>query len=379
MGTLSGIDPFTGETRTVAFAEGEPVSALSKGGDDDCFLAPGLVDLQVNGYAGFDLNSGAVEPRTVSALARAMLAHGVTSFLPTVITASEEAISQALAAVASARDEDPIVRAMVPGIHVEGPFISPNDGPRGAHPAEHVRKPDIAEVERWQKACGGLVTMITLSPHWPESAAFIAAARDMGITIAIGHTDASAEEVHAAAQAGASLSTHLGNGAAATLPRHPNFIWAQLADDRLTAAFIADGHHLPADTLKAMTRAKGLEKSVLVSDVAALGGLAPGLYAQAIGGQVELTADGRLGIAGTPYLAGAARNLNEDIVSAMALTGLPLADVLRMATENPGRFAGGRGRIAIGGRADFVRFRLVPGRSSLEIVDVWLDGIKVVG
>lgn len=378
MTTLSGIDPFTGQAHTVAFAEGAPISALSEGGETGCFLAPGLVDLQVNGYAGFDLNSGAIEPETVSALARAMLAHGVTGFLPTLITASETAISQALAAIASAHESDPLVRDMVAGIHVEGPFISPEDGPRGAHPKEHVRAPDIGEVERWQAACGGLVRMITLSPHWAESDAFIAAARKMGIEIAIGHTDATPEQVHSAAAAGARLSTHLGNGAAAMLPRHPNFIWAQLADERLTAAFIADGHHLPADTLKAMLRAKGLENSVLVSDVAALGGLKPGLYSQAIGGQVELTTDGRLGIAGTPYLAGAARNLGEDIVSAMALTGLGLGDVLRMATENPGKFAGGRGRIAVGERADFVRFRLVPGGSALEIVDVWLNGAKVV-
>lgn len=379
MTTLSGIDPFTGQARTVAFAEGRPISAVSDGGGTDCFLAPGLVDLQVNGYAGFDLNSGLVESQTVSALARAMLVHGVTSFLPTVITASETAMSQALMAIALACETDTVVRDMVAGVHVEGPFISPIDGPRGAHPKEHVRKPDINEVKRWQKACGGLVRMITLSPHWPESGAFIAAACDMGIEIAIGHTDATGEQVHSAAAAGARLSTHLGNGAAAMLPRHPNFIWAQLADERMAAAFIADGHHLPQDTLKTMIRAKGLEKSILVSDVASLGGLKPGLYTQAIGGQVELTADGRLGIAGTPYLAGAARNLNEGIANVIALTGLSLADALRMATENPGRFAGGRGCIAVGERADITRFRMTVGSPSLDVIDVWLNGVKVAG
>lgn len=379
MQSLNGIDPATGLARTVAFSPGGTVSLVSDGGDTDCFLVPGLVDLQVNGYAGFDLNSGSVSPETVSELARAMLAHGVTTFLPTVITAAEAAICQALSAIAEACQSDPVMRDMVPGIHVEGPFIAPGDGPRGAHPAEHVRPPDIDEVKRWQAACGGLVTMITLSPHWPQSDAFIAAATTMGITIAIGHTDASPAQVRAASDAGARLSTHLGNGAAAMLPRHPNLIWAQLADDRLTAAFIADGHHLPADTLKVMMRAKGGERTILVSDVAALGGLAPGLYEQSIGGQVELTADGRLGIAGTPYLAGAARNLNEDVVSAMALTGLSLAEILPLATENPGRFADGRGTIAVGGRADFLRFRIKPGSAALDMVDVWLNGRKVVG
>ncbi len=379
MTDISGIDPYTGKVQTVSFAGGTPVSAIFEGGEADCYLAPGLVDIQVNGYAGFDLNSGKLEPETVSSLARAMLAHGVTSFLPTVITASEADIVQALSTIRSAVDSDMIVRNMVAGIHVEGPFISPEDGPRGAHPREHVRAPDVEEVRRWLATSGGLVSMVTLSPHWPETDAFIHAVVEMGITIAIGHTDATPEQVHAAAAAGASLSTHLGNGAAAMLPRHPNFIWAQLVDERLTAALIGDGHHLPADTLKAMLRAKGLESSVLVSDVASLGGLKPGLYTQAIGGQVELTADGRLGIAGTPYLAGAARNLNEGIVSTMALTGLSLGDVFRLATENPGRFAKGRGRLAVGERADIVRFRINSGQSSLEIADVWLNGAKVVG
>lgn len=379
MAALSGIDPFTGQTKTVTFAQGAPISAVSAGGDTDCYLAPGLIDLQVNGYAGFDLNSGDVSPETVSALARALLAHGVTCFLPTVITASEAAILAALSAIASACESDPLVGDMVAGIHVEGPFISPQDGPRGAHPQAHVRAPDIEEVRRWQAACGGRARMITLSPHWADSDAFIADACAMDIAVAIGHTDATPEQIHAAAAAGARLSTHLGNGAAAMLPRHPNFIWAQLADERLTATFIVDGHHLPADTLKVMLRAKGLERSVLVSDVAALGGLAPGLYRQPIGGQVELAADGRLSIAGTPYLAGAARNLNEDIASAVALTGLELGDVLRLATENPGRFVGGRGRLKVGARADAVRFRYEPQGGALDIVDVWLNGTRVVG
>lgn len=379
MAALSGIDPFTGQTKTITFAQGAPISAVSAGGEADCYLAPGLIDLQVNGYAGFDLNSSDLKPETVSALARTLLAHGVTCFLPTVITASETAILAALSAIASACENDPLVENMVAGIHVEGPFISPQDGPRGAHPEAQVRAPDIEEVRRWQAACGGRVRMITLSPHWPNSDAFIADACAMDIAVAMGHTDATPEQIHAAVAAGARLSTHLGNGAAAMLPRHPNFIWAQLADERLTATFIADGHHLPADTLKAMLRAKGLERSVLVSDVAALGGLAPGLYRQPIGGEVELAANGRLSIAGTPYLAGAARNLNEDIASTIALTGLGLGDVLRLATENPGRFVGGRGRLEVGARADIVRFRYEPQGGALDIVDVWLNGTRVVG
>ena len=153
---------------------------------------------------------------------------------------------------------------------------------------------------------GGLVGKITLSPHYDQVANFIRALVGQGILVAIGHTSATADQIHAAVSAGARLSTHLGNGAAAMLPRHPNFIWAQLACDRLDAGFIADGFHLPADTFKAMLRAKGLERSYLVSDTAALAGMPPGVYDQPIGGRVEVGSDGRLSVAGTPYLAGAA-------------------------------------------------------------------------
>jgi N-acetylglucosamine-6-phosphate deacetylase len=160
------------------------------------------------------------------------------------------------------------------------------------------------------------------------------------------------------------------------LPRHPNFIWTQLADDRLTACFIADGHHLPTDTLKAMVRAKGIEHSVLVSDVEALGGMPAGLYDQPIGGRVEIYADGRLGVAGTPYLAGAGKLLAEDVAIAANVEGIGLAAAMRMATENAGRFAGGRGRLAIGERADLIRFRYKQGDRELSIEEVWLQGRK---
>lgn len=344
----------------------------------DLYLAPGLVDLQVNGYRGIDLNDGALTPERVSALSRALLVHGITRYLPTVITASEPSIVAALGAIAEAVETDRLTRDMVMGIHVEGPFLSPEDGPRGAHPQAHIRPPDITEVDRWQAACGGLVALVTFSPHWESSPKFVSELVARGIRVALGHTHATAEEVHAAATAGAVLSTHLGNGAAALLPRHPNFIWAQLADDRLCASLIADGHHLPADTLKVMMRAKGLERVILVSDTAALGGMAPGLYEQPIGGNVEVTADGRLAIAGTPYLAGAWRNLNENVALAVSMAGLTLDEALGLATVNPARLMGRDATLAIGQRADLIAFRYQSGARTLTIENVWLAGRKEV-
>lgn len=364
---ITGRDPATGRSLAVTVADGR-VAAIEDGpAGETAWLSAGLVDLQVNGFAGHDLNGGGLVPETVARLAAVLRADGVTSFLPTLITASEASITTALSAIAAARVADPLVAHAIPAVHVEGPHISPEDGPRGAHPRDQVRPPDLAEFDRWQAACGGLVGLVTLSPHHDGAPDYIRGLVARGVHVSIGHTDASPAQIAAAVEAGAALSTHLGNGIAATLPRHPNPIWSQLAEDRLTAGFIADGHHLPAEVLKAMLRAKGLDRSVLVSDAAALGGLAPGLYDQPIGGRVELAADGRLGLAGTPFLAGAARPLKQDVALAIEMAGIPLADALRLATLNPGRFVGGRGVLAVGAPADLLRFRWAPGDRDLAI------------
>ena len=371
---ITGRDPETGQTVRVEVDAGriaaiEPVAATG-----DAYLAPGLIDLQVNGYMGCDLNRGSITVGDVSALAAALRTCAVTTFLPTLITAPRDSLLQALATIAEARRGDPLLARSIPYVHVEGPWLSDQDGPRGAHPVEHVRAPDLAEFHAWQDACDGLVGMVTLSPHHDNSDAVIRELTDTGVHVALGHTHASPEQIVAAVDAGARLSTHLGNGAAALLPRHPNYIWTQLAEDRLTATFIADGHHLSGDPLKAMVRAKGLERSILVSDSVALGGLPPGQYDQPIGGRLELGADGRLGIVGTPYLAGAALPLKDGIARAVALAGLSLADAVRLATVNPGRFVGGRGRLEVGGDADLVRFRWQPGDTRLEAETIMVAG-----
>ncbi|MGF6233321.1 N-acetylglucosamine-6-phosphate deacetylase [Inquilinus ginsengisoli] len=371
---ITGRDPATGRSLAVTVADGR-VAAIEDGpAGETAWLSAGLVDLQVNGFAGHDLNGGGLVPETVARLAAVLREGGVTSFLPTLITASEASITAALSAIAAARAADPLVAHAIPAVHVEGPHISLDDGPRGAHPRDQVRPPDLAEFDRWQAACGGLLGLVTLSPHHDGAPDYIRGLAARGVHAAIGHTDASPAQIAAAVEAGATLSTHLGNGIAATLPRHPNPIWSQLAEDRLTASFIADGHHLPAEVLKAMLRAKGLNRAVLVSDAAALAGLPPGLYDQPIGGRVELTADGRLGLAGTPFLAGAARPLKQDVALAIEAAGLSLADALRLATVNPGRFVGGRGVLAVGAPADLIRFYWAPGDRDLVIDTVLVMG-----
>ena len=370
VGTGRGISVIVADGRIVAI---EPIDVQPMSGPH---LAAGLIDLQVNGFRGLDFNDGRLTPARVAELTRMMTELGVTTYLPTLITASRASLLSALAAIAAARREDPLCARMIPFVHVEGPYLAPEDGPRGAHPREHVRPPDLDEVAEWQRASSGLVGKITLSPHYDQVANFIRALVGQNILVAIGHTSATADQIHAAVSAGARLSTHLGNGAAAMLPRHPNFIWAQLACDRLDAGFIADGFHLPADTFKAMLRAKGLERSYLVSDTAALAGMPPGVYDQPIGGRVEVGSDGRLSVAGTPYLAGAGRPLCEDVALAIRMADLTLADGVRLATVNPGRFVGGRGRLAVGEMADLVLFDWEKDAASLTIRETYVAGEK---
>jgi len=301
---------------------------------------PGLVDLQVNGFRGLDVNADDVTIDTITALARELWTQGVTRFLPTVITASEEKILHALETIAAARRTDPLVAHSIAGIHVEGPSLSADEGARGAHDVTQLRDPSVDELERWQRAADGLIRIVTLAPERDGALEYITGATARGIRISLGHCSPSPERVREAVRTGATLSTHLGNGIPATLPRHPNAIWAQLASDSLTAMFIADGHHLPADALTAMIRAKGVPRSVLTSDSAALAGSAPGRYTTPVGGDVTVGHDGRLALTGTPLLAGSGASLLDCVAWTFAELRLPEVQVLAMASHNPARVLG---------------------------------------
>lgn len=366
-----GRDPVSGRPTEVGYLGGRITGSAPAADQDDLpWIAPGLVDIQVNGFGGHDVNGPDVTADAVVAMINALTAVGTTTCFPTVITESPEAMLRSLRAVTEARRADRLAAHVIAGIHVEGPHISDQDGARGAHPAEHVRPPDLAEFDRWQAAAEGLIKIVTLSPHFPETVAYIKELGQRGIAVSIGHTHATPEQIVAAVDAGARYSTHLGNGAHATLPRHPNYLWSQLAEDRLSCGFIADGHHLPAATLTTMLRAKGLDRSFLVSDTAALAGMPPGRYRTPVGGDVVLTADGRLGDADTAFLAGAALPLAAGVAGAVRMAGLSLADALRLATTNPGKLAADRGVLTPGSPADMILFDYSPGDPTLRIRQV---------
>jgi N-acetylglucosamine-6-phosphate deacetylase len=375
--SFSGRDPNSGNLITIHCCD-DRISSVEPGApaglaDSETWLCHGLVDLQVNGYRGSDLNADGLDIDTVRSLAHNLLATGVTTFAPTLITASEQKLSHNLKVIADARRSDPLLLHMIPFVHVEGPHIDSADGPRGAHPAEHVRPPDISEFLRWQKASGNLVGMVTLSPHDPEALPYIRALAERGVYVSIGHTSATGDQIRCAVDAGARLSTHLGNGISQRLPRHHNPIWSQLADNRLTATFIADGHHLPSYALIAMLRAKTPSRSILISDLVAIAGFPSGRYSASVGDSVDLDADGRLRISGTEYLAGATSPLKNCVARVASCADFSLGDAIRMATANPGRLAD-RGVLAPGKPADLIRFRWEHGASTLHIEAVIVQG-----
>jgi N-acetylglucosamine-6-phosphate deacetylase len=238
----------------------------------------GLTDLQVNGYAGVDFNASDITPDALDHALHAMLQDGVTTCLPTLITAAEPVLSERFAALDAAVAGSRLGPLMVPGYHLEGPFLSPRPGYAGCHPADAMVLPDVALLQRLCAPLRRPVLLLTLAPERDGALAAIGWARAQGMVVAIGHTAAGADAVAAAAEAGATLSTHLGNALPQPQPKFLNPLMAQLAEDRLAASFIADGVHVPPPALKVMLRAKGLGRSVLVTDATAAAATPPGLY-----------------------------------------------------------------------------------------------------
>lgn len=374
--TLTGVDVSTSSPVRLLFGRTiHSADALIGPATDLPLLAPGFIDLQVNGFAGVDYNSPSTPHEEIAHSIRVLFSTGVTRFFPTVITGDPSEMLGALRNLARARESLKEGAAME-GFHVEGPHISPEDGPRGAHPRQWVRPPDLEEFKRWQEAAEGAVRLVTLSPEWPEAPRYIEALVDRGVVVAIGHTKATAAQIEEAVRAGATMSTHLGNGAHAVLQRHPNYIWDQLAEDRLAASFIADGIHLPASFLKVAIRAKGPERTILVTDAVMPAGCAPGRFR--IGGvEIELHPDQRVTLAGQDRLAGSALRMDRGIENLMRLAGLTLPQALATATRNPariGRIAGRQRGLEPGDRADIVEFRCNPETGTIEILRTFLDG-----
>jgi N-acetylglucosamine-6-phosphate deacetylase len=333
------------------------------------FICPGFIDVQLNGYAGIDYSTGPLHVVDIERLIRAVAASGTVRHLATVITGPREQIVERCHSIVSATHESMLVRTAIAGIHVEGPFISAEDGPRGAHDPRHVRDPDYDEFREWQDAAGGMIRIVTVAPERSGALDFIERVARDGVVVAIGHTAASPECIRDAVRAGARLSTHLGNGSHRLLPRLSNYLWEQMADDRLSASIIADGFHLPDAFLRVVARTKGLERLVLVSDAAFLAGSDPGI-ARWGETSVEIHADGHLSVAGTEFLAGAGHLLDRCIARFIAATGIPTNEAIELCTSAPARLLGLPPSVyefVAGQPACLTQFRLVPGAGALAV------------
>ncbi|MCH7412091.1 amidohydrolase family protein [Belliella sp. R4-6] len=343
---------------------------------DLLWIAPGLVDLQVNGFKGKDFNEETLQVEDVKEITRELWSIGVTTYFPTLITNSEEKIGLAIQKIIKAC-EDKSIDDTIEGIHLEGPFLSMEDGPRGAHPIAYIKAPDWDLFCRWQTIAKGKIKMITLSPEWPESVFFIKKCVESGVKVAIGHTSCSPSQISEAVNAGATLSTHLGNAAHAFLPRHSNYLWEQLASDNLWTTMIADGFHLPKALLKVFLKVKP-KKSILVSDATKFAGMKPGIYQSHIGGAVALDENGRLSMRDSPgFLAGSAKSLLDCIDHLTSNQILSHDNAIEMASIKPMEAMEIRTDygLEIGSRADLIIYELDEGK--IKIIQTIKSG-KVV-
>lgn len=293
----------------------------------------GYCDLQVNGYAGVDFNDANVTAAGIDQALAAMRADGVTTCLPTLITAPAKILHARLRALDHAVASSTLGPTMVPGFHLEGPFLNPAPGFAGCHPAAAMRDPDPALLAGWMAGLQRPVLMLTLAPEKPGGMNLIRWAVAHGIVAAIGHADAGETVVTAAVAAGATMSTHLGNGLPRLLPKFDSPLMAQLGADGLSAGFIADGLHVPIPALRAMIRAKGAS-AILVTDAVAAAGCPPGQYRFA-DMTIERLADGTVRSGGV--LAGSSLTMAQAVRNTIAWGITDAAGAEFMATDAPRR------------------------------------------
>lgn len=359
--TVEGIHYGTGNPVRIDIIDGKIGRIIEieniKGENSNLFIAPGLIDNQINGYANIDFSGEKLNAKDISVAAESIFRDGVTSFLPTLITNSHESLIKNFRILDEALRNDELLRESVPGFHLEGPYICAEEGYRGCHPVQHIRKPLWDEFNKYQQAACGRIIQVTLAPEIEGAMEFIRLCAQNGIVVAMGHTNSSAVETRLAVEAGVSLSTHLGNGCANFIHRHNNPIWPQLADDRLTPSIIADGQHLLPEEVRVFYKVKGADNIILTSDVVYLAGMAPGKY-KFLGSDVVLTEEGKLINPELNCLAGASFPLKKGVENMMNFTGCSLTRAINMASRNVARIYGlkDRGSLETGKRADLILF-----------------------
>ncbi|MDB4293224.1 N-acetylglucosamine-6-phosphate deacetylase [Maribacter sp.] len=321
------------------------------------YVAPGLIDIQINGYVGVDFSGPDLTVEGVKKATKALWKAGVTSYFPTIITSDINRIKTNMAILAKAK-EDPEIGKSIPGFHLEGPYISPVKGYRGAHLAKYIKLPDWEEFQEIQKAADNQIKVITLAPELDGAISFIRKCVTSGVVVSLGHHNGSASEVLKAVAAGAKMATHLGNGCANQIDRHHNPIWPQLSHEGLSASFIVDGFHLTKEEVRSFYKAKGVANSILVSDALDLAGLPPGEYTR--GERTLLLTPDVVKLPKEDVLAGAASPISKCVGVMIDYTQCSLEEAIQMASGNPARMfdLNDLGQIQKGKSANLILFTM---------------------
>jgi N-acetylglucosamine-6-phosphate deacetylase len=372
-GTESPVDIVVGYGKIIQVCPYQKGSSCNYGARD-LYLCSGFFDPQVNGFAGVDFNSPSLSPEDLHQAAFSLASTGVTRFLPTLITSSHKSIVHQLRIIGNAINSNPLLRHMCPGIHLEGPYISPEDGPRGVHLREFIRLPKWEEMEKFQEACEGRIKCVTLAPELEGAIPFIKKATANGIVMGIGHTDASEEILEEAVQAGARLSCHLGNATPIPSHHHGNPIRKQLAMDELMVSIIVDGIHLPPDVVNNYVQTKGVDRIILTTDCMAGAGAPPGRYT--LGDlEVEAGSDRAARLKGTSRLAGSTLTMDRAMSNVIQFAGVDLPSAIYMAGKNAQKlFPEVEGEIIPGCSADLVLFEY---QKELMVRSTWIKGEKI--
>ena len=385
--TMSGIKAQTIEG--IHYADGKPVQLKINDGKiesiqyieklsderNNRIIAPGFFDNQVNGFAGVSFIFGKSD-LTVEGVEKAtheLWKKGVTTYLPTLTTNSQELLVKNFGILAEAIDDEKI-RGSIPGFHLEGPYINPEDGFRGAHPKRFVRPPDWDEFMEMIEAADNHILQVTVAPEMPGVQEFIKKCTANGIKVAVGHHNANKDQLDQAVLNGARISTHLGNGCANMINRHRNPLWPQLANDDLMISIICDGFHLLPEEIKTFYAVKGPESTIITSDVTSYAALEPGEYTTDTGETIELTEGGMLRYPAQNVLYGSASPITKGVGHIMEVTGCTLADAVQMASTNPAKLYGlnDRGILEPGKRADIILFNLE--NSKVKIERTYVEG-----
>ena len=297
-------------------------------------------DIQVNGYAGADFCSANLTAEQMHIACAELKADGVGQFLATVITDHVDSLCAKLEKMVTFRESDELVREMVAGFHIEGPFLNSGVGYIGAHPPECVKPANVDDMKRLLEATGGLTKIVTLAPENDPNFATTRFLADQNITVSAGHCDPTFDQLAGSIDAGLSMMTHLGNGCPVVLPRHDNIIQRALSlSDRLWICYIPDGAHVDFFALKNYLKISGIERSLMTSDAISAAKLGPGIY-ELSGAPVEIDESGVARRPGSPNLAGSTVTMPKIRENLSRELGLSDLEIEQLVCHNPRKSIG---------------------------------------